>query len=305
MTITKNITIAVDNGIHSEILTAHQGEKLSRIFVFNFVANNQEISLETSDKVICIASYKGKIIETIDGTVNTTNNTVTVKLTSNCTALSGNVQLKLNITQSTSILISEIINLHVYAAPNGSIFAPNASESYIDPKQLQSLICYPNHSVNIMSNAKNFTDVTGWAKLNTEAIEIDNNNLVLKSSGSAGMYGRLTKSITLDGDGDKLILIKIRALLAQGGSAKIVPCWRLNVNGDYIHPASVVASNLTSDTASNVYWQLSESNKWQDLWLIAQRKTDGTDYTLNDVGLFVQSTATVYISHYQVFYSQD
>lgn len=170
---------------------------------------------------------------------------------------------------------------------------------------LQSLICYPNHSVNIMSNAKNFTDVTSWAKLNTDAIEIDNNNLVLKSSGSAGMYGRLTKSITLDGDGDKLILIKIRALLAQGGSAKIVPCWRLNVNGDYIHPASVVASNLTSDTASNVYWQLSESNKWQDLWLIAQRKTDGTDYTLNDVGLFLQSTATVYISHYQVFYSQD
>lgn len=170
---------------------------------------------------------------------------------------------------------------------------------------LTSLMCYPNQANNIMLNAKNFKDTANWSKVNAGAIGVDNTSLTLASNGALGAYGKLSKAITLDADGDKLVLIKIRALLAQGGSAKIVPCWRLNVNGDYIHPASVVASNLTSGTASNVYWQLAESNKWQDLWLIARRPTAGTDFSLNFVGLFVQSTATVYISHYQVFYSLD
>lgn len=170
---------------------------------------------------------------------------------------------------------------------------------------LTSLMCYPNQSANIMINAKNFTSTANWSKVNAGTIGVDNTSLTLASNGALGAYGKLSKTITLDADGDKLVLIKIRALLAQGGSAKIVPCWRLNVNGDYIHPASVVASNLTSGTASNVYWQLAESNKWQDLWLIARRPTAGKDFSLNAIGLFVQSTATVYISHYQVFYSLD
>lgn len=170
---------------------------------------------------------------------------------------------------------------------------------------LTSLMCYQNLANNIMLNAKNFKDTANWSKVNAGTIGVDNANLTFTSNGALGAYGKLSKTITLDVDGDKLVLIKIRALLAQGGSAKIVPCWRLNVNGDYIHPASVVASNLTSGTASNVYWQLAESNKWQDLWLIARRPTAGTDFSLNAVGLFVQSTATVYISHYQVFYSLD
>ena len=129
--------------------------------------------------------------------------------------------------------------------------------------------------------------------------------MTITSAGALGVYGKLSKTITLDADGDKLVLIKIRALLAQGSSAKIVPCWRLNINGNYITSASIVASNLTSDTASNVYWQLSDSNKWQDLWLIVKRPVAGKDFSLNAIGLFVQSTATVYISHYQVFYSLD
>lgn len=170
---------------------------------------------------------------------------------------------------------------------------------------LTSLMCYPNLANNIMINAKNFTSTANWSKVNAGAIGVDNTSLTLASNGALGAYGKLSKTITLDADGDKLVLIKIRALLAQGSSAKIVPCWRLNINGDYIHPASVVASNLTSDAASNVYWQLTESNKWQDLWLIAKRPTAGKDFSLNAIGLFVQSTATVYISHYQVFYSLD
>lgn len=170
---------------------------------------------------------------------------------------------------------------------------------------LTSLMCYPNQANNIMLNAKNFKDTTNWSKVNAGTIDVDSANLTLASNGALGAYGKLSKTITLDNDGDKLVLIKIRALLAQGSSAKIVPCWRLNINGDYIHPASVVTGNLTSDAASNVYWQLTESNKWQDLWLIARRPTAGKDFSLNAVGLFVQSTATVYISHYQVFYSLD
>lgn len=168
---------------------------------------------------------------------------------------------------------------------------------------LTSLMCYPNQSANIMLNAKNFKDTANWAKLNSGTIGVDNANLTFTSNGALGAYGKLSKTITLDGDGDKLVLIKIRALLAQGSSAKIQPCWRLNTNGNYITSASIVASNLTS--TSSVYWQLSDSNKWQDLWLIAKRPVADTDFSLNAVGLFVQSTATVYISHYQVFYSLD
>lgn len=168
---------------------------------------------------------------------------------------------------------------------------------------LTSLMCYPNQANNIMLNAKNFKDTANWSKVNAGTIDVDITSLTLASNGALGAYGKLSKTITLDADGDKLVLIKIRALLAQGSSAKIVPCWRLNINGDYIHPASVVASNLIS--TSSVYWQLSDSNKWQDLWLIARRPTAGKDFSLNAIGLFVQSTATVYISHYQVFYSLD
>lgn len=168
---------------------------------------------------------------------------------------------------------------------------------------LTSLMCYPNQANNIMLNAKNFKDTTNWAKVNTGTIGVDNTSLTLASNGALGAYGKLSKTITLDGDGDKLVLIKIRALLAQGGSAKIQPCWRLNTNGNYITSASIVASNLTS--TSSVYWQLSDINRWQDLWLIAKRPTADTDFSLNAVGLFVQSTATVYISHYQAFYSLD
>ena len=170
---------------------------------------------------------------------------------------------------------------------------------------LTSLMCYPNLANNIMLNAKNFKDTANWSKVNAGTIGVDNANLTFTSNGALGAYGKLSKTITLDVDGDKLVLIKIRALLAQGGSAKIVPCWRLNVNGDYIHPASVVTSNLTSATASSVYWQLSDINKWQDLWLIAKRPAADTDFSLNAVGLFVRSTAQVFVSHYQVFYSLD
>lgn len=303
MTVTKNITLECDKTHHSEIFYAQQNEKLSRKFIIKFTAGGELLSLTSNDTVRAVVSYDGKVLDTISAIVNTSTNTAVITLTDKCTAVSGDVNIRVDITNGSIILSSSYIFIKVGPAPTGTLTP--ATARYIDPAALEALMCYPNQANNIMLNAKNFKDTANWSKVNAGTVDVDNANMTITSAGALGVYGKLSKTITLDADGDKLVLIKIKALLAQGSSAKIVPCWRLNINGDYIHPASVVASNLTSGTASNVYWQLAESNKWQDLWLIAKRPAAGTDFSLNAVGLFVQSTATVYISHYQVFYSLD
>lgn len=303
MTVTKNITLECDKTHHNEVFYAQQNEKLSRKFIIKFTAGGELLSLTSNDIVRAVVSYDGKILDTISATVNASTNTAVITLTEKCTAYAGDVNIRVDITNGSIILSSSYIFIKVGPAPTGTLTP--ATARYIDPAALEALMCYPNQANNIMLNAKNFKDTTNWAKVNTGTIDVDNTSLTLASNGALGAYGKLSKTITLDGDGDKLVLIKIRALLAQGSSAKIVPCWRLNTNGNYITSASIVASNLTSATASSVCWQLSESNKWQDLWLIAKRPVADTDFSLNAVGLFVQSTATVYISHYQVFYSLD
>ncbi len=303
MTVTKNITLECDKTHHSEIFYAQQNEKLSRKFIIKFTAGGELLSLTSNDTVRAVVSYDGKILDTISATVNASTNTAVITLTEKCTAYAGDVNIRIDITNGNIILSSSYMFIKVGPAPTGTLTP--ATARYIDPAALEALMCYQNQANNIMLNAKNFTNTANWAKVNTGTVAVDNANLTLTSEGALGAYGKLLKTITLDADGDKLVLIKIRALLAQGSSAKIQPCWRLNTNGDYIHPASVIASNLTSDTASNVYWQLSDSNKWQDLWLIARRPTAGKDFSLNAIGLFVQSTAQVFVSHYQVFYSLD
>ena len=303
MTVTKNITLECDKTHHSEIFYAQQNEKLSRKFIIKFTAGGELLSLTSNDTVRAVVSYDGKILDTISATVNASTNTAVITLTEKCTAYAGDVNIRVDITNGNIILSSSYIFIKVGPAPTGTL-TPSIAR-YIDPAALEALMCYPNQANNIMLNAKNFTSTANWSKVNAGTIGVDNTSLTLASNGALGVYGKLSKTITLDADGDKLVLIKIRALLAQGSSAKIQPCWRLNTNGNYITSASIVASNLTSDTASNVYWQLTESNKWQDLWLIARRPTAGKDFSLNAIGLFVQSTATVYISHNQVFYSLD
>lgn len=303
MTVTKNITLECDKTHHSEIFYAQQNEKLSRKFIIKFTAGGELLSLTSNDTARAVVSYDGKILDTISATVNASTNTAVITLTEKCTAYAGDVNIRVDITNGNIILSSSYIFIKVGPAPTGTLTP--AIARYIDPAALEALMCYPNQSANIMLNAKNFKGTTNWSKVNTGTVAVDNANLTLTSEGALGAYGKLLKTIILDADGDKLVLIKIRALLAQGSSAKIQPCWRLNTNGDYIHPASVIASNLTSDTASNVYWQLSDSNKWQDLWLIARRPTAGKDFSLNAIGLFVQSTAQVFVSHYQAFYSLD
>ncbi len=301
MTVTKNITLECDKTHHSEIFYAQQNEKLSRKFIIKFTAGGELLSLTSNDTVRAVVSYDGKILDTINATVTASSNTAVITLTEKCTAYAGDVNIRVDITNGNIILSSSYMFIKVAPAPTGTL--THATARYIDPAALETLMCYPNQANNIMLNAKNFKDTANWSKVNTGTIGVDNANLTLTSEGALGAYGKLSKAITLDGDGDRLVLIKIRALLAQGSGAKIQPCWRLNTNGDYITSASIVASNLTS--TSSVYWQLSDSNKWQDLWLIAKRPATGTDFSLNAVGLFVQSTATVYISHYQVFYSLD
>lgn len=303
MTVTKNITLECDKTHHSEIFYAQQNEKLSRKFIIKFTAGGELLQLTSNDTVRAVVSYDGKILDTISATVNASTNTAVITLTEKCTAYAGDVNIRVDITNGSIILSSSYMFIKVAPAPTGTLTP--ATARYIDPAALETLMCYPNQANNIMLNAKNFKDTTNWAKVNSGTIGVDNANLTLASNSALGAYGQLSKVIPLDRDGDKLVLIKIRALLAQGSSAKIVPCWRLNTNGNYITSASIVASNLTTAAASSVYWQLSDINKWQDLWLIAKRPTAGTDFSLNAVGLFVQSTATVYISHYQVFYSLD
>lgn len=303
MTVTKNITLECDKTHHNEVFYAQQNEKLSRKFIIKFTAGGELLSLTSNDTVRAVVSYDGKILDTISATVNTSTNTAVITLTDKCTAVSGDVNIRVDITNGSIILSSSYMFIKVATAPAGTLTA--ATARYIDPAAMEALMCYPNQSANIMINAKNFKDTANWSKVNAGTIGVDNASLTLASNGALGVYGKLSKTITLDAGGDKLVLIKIRALLAQGSSAKIQPCWRLNTNGNYITSASIVASNLTSDTASNVYWQLAESNKWQDLWLIARRPAADTDFSLNAVGLFVQTPATVYISHYQAFYSLD
>ena len=293
LTVTKNITLECDKTHHSEIFYAQQNEKLSRKFIIKFTAGGELLSLTSNDTVRAVVSYDGKILDTINAIVNTSANTAVITLTEKCTAYAGDVNIRVDITNGSIILSSSYIFIKVGPAPTGTLTP--ATARYIDPAALEALMCYPNLANNIMINAKNFKGTANWSKVNTGTIDVADAVLALSSQGSLGVYGKLSKAITLDGNGDNLVLIKIRAMSMS--DTKIVPCWRLNINGDYIHPASVVTGNLTSDAASNVYWQLTESNKWQDLWLIARRPTAGKDFSLNAVGLFVQSTATVYISH--------
>lgn len=300
MTVTKNITLECDKTHHNEIFYAQQNEKLSRKFIIKFTAGGELLQLTSNDTVRAVVSYDGKVLDTIIATVNASTNTAVITLTDKCTAVSGDVNIRVDITNGSIILSSSYMFIKVAPAPTGTLTP--ATARYIDPAALEALMCYQNQANNIMLNAKNFKDTTNWVKVNTGTVDVEDAVLALSSQGSLGVYGKLSKTITLDGNGDNLVLIKIRAMSMSG--TKIVPCWRLTANGDYMHPASVIASNLTSDTASNVYWTLNTKD-WQDLWLIAKRPTAGKDFSLNAIGLFVQSTATVYISHYLVFYSLD
>ena len=192
----------------------------------------------------------------------------------------------------------------------------NSSVSSANEK-LSALSNYPNTSVNCMKYSCNFSSsivgVETWKNTSPTTGDIivptgdsgfDNvMELKLKSgqSSSLGTYGRLTKTLSLDGEGNRMILIKIRAMLVKSTSAKISIAWRLNVNGDIIDSNNIVASN--SNTTNKASWNLTKIGEWTDLWAVVKSKTAKT---INDVGLFIQGTnSSIYVSHFKVFYSLD
>ena len=201
---------------------------------------------------------------------------------------------------------SAIIN--AFNALNSSI---NADE------KLMALPDYPNTSVNCMKYSCNFSNsVVGnetWKNVNPTAgdISVPTNDsgfdnvikmeLATGQSGGLGTYGRLTKTLSLDGEGNRTMLIKIRAMLVKSTSAKITIAWRLNFNGEIITNNNIVASN--SNMTNKASWSLTKNGEWTDLWAVVKSTSEKT---INDVGIFVSGTnASIYVSHFKVFYSLD
>jgi len=179
----------------------------------------------------------------------------------------------------------------------------------------QALMCYPNQSNNCMKYScdfssdivgtetwKNSTPSVGTVTVPTDDTGFENVihiNLTGTTAASNGSYGRLTKNLTFDGDGNRTMLVKSRVMLTRGSTASIKLAWRYNINGTFITADNIVASNCTGAYT----WTLSETGKWVDLWAIV-KSTD--EKTINDVGIFVTGTiAGIYMSHFQVFYSLD
>ncbi|MEF2918855.1 MAG: SGNH/GDSL hydrolase family protein [Acutalibacteraceae bacterium] len=143
----------------------------------------------------------------------------------------------------------------------------------------------------VVDNPTEFTTINDWLKLSTAS--------------KSGVYGKLSKTIDLWGDGRQL-LIKLRVKTSKSG-AKIYPVRRLNGNnGTYIDSFCVISSNLTTINTLS-HWVLLDTN-WHDLWVIIKGNTsDG--YELNEIGIFIQSTdntaTTVYVQQFDVFFNND
>lgn len=155
---------------------------------------------------------------------------------------------------------------------------------------------FPNQSVNIMKNHKNFVNADGWATVNDGTITAVDNVLQIASTNDYGIYGALTRGITVDTT--KTVLIKIRAKCTAGATSVLKPVWRRNINGNYLTSANVVASNLNTLTG-NVSWTVGA--EWQDLWLIAQN----APVVVNQIGIIITGGTTIEIAHFDVYYSAD
>ena len=158
----------------------------------------------------------------------------------------------------------------------------------------------------LMLNSKGFENTDNYTTIDepTEFTAI-NDYLKISTASKSGVYGKLSKTIDLWGDGRQL-LVKLRVKASKSG-AKIYPVRRLNGSyGTYIDSFCVVSSNLTNVNTMS-HWVLSGTN-WNDLWLIIKGNTsDG--YHLNEIGIFIQSqdntAITVYVQQFDVFYNND
>lgn len=155
---------------------------------------------------------------------------------------------------------------------------------------------FPNQSNNIMQNHKNFVNADGWATVNDGTITAVDNVLQMASTNDYGIYGALTRDITVDTT--KTVLIKIRAKCTAGTNSVLKPVWRRNINGNYLASDNVVASNLDTLTG-NVSWTVGA--EWRDLWLIAQN----APVVINQIGIIITGGTTIEIAHFDVYYSAD
>lgn len=155
---------------------------------------------------------------------------------------------------------------------------------------------FPNQTINIMKNHKNFVDAAGWETVNDGTITAANNVLQIAATNDYGIYGALTRDITVDTI--KTVMIKIRAKCTMGANSELKPVWRRNINGNYLTSRNVVAGNLNT-LSGNISWTV--GNEWQDLWLIAQNAPS----EINQIGIIITGGTTIELAHFDVYYSAD
>lgn len=165
---------------------------------------------------------------------------------------------------------------------------------------------FPNQSVNIMKNHKNFTNTDGWYPADADDIcavyaMADGTLQVNVTNRESGVYGALARTIDIDDVNAVLIKIRAKSVLRLGLKYTIRPVWRNTINGTFLAPEHIVASNLDNfDSAKHqVSWDVGE--EWRDLWLIAKNAPK----SINQIGFFLDANSGVYISQFDVYYSAD
>lgn len=162
---------------------------------------------------------------------------------------------------------------------------------------------FPNQSVNIMKNHKNFSDTSGWYPADDDGIcnvtvWADGTLRVDAITRDSGVYGALTRTVNIDEINTVLIKIRAKSVLGIGAKCTIRPVWRNTLNGTFLAPEHIVAGNI--DNFNNqVSWDVGD--EWRDLWLIAKNAPK----SINQIGFFLTGNSGVYISQFDVYYSTD
>lgn len=188
--------------------------------------------------------------------------------------------------------------------PNAEIVEAKGISSTLKKKisNYDTFAMFPNQTVNIMKNNKNFENTDNWDFVNTGELSATGYSLKAVSEDNFGIYGTLEKDVPLTYN--KTILVKARVRCLSGTSCTVTPCWRKSKNGALIPPEYISAGNMdTSTSNSSVSWNLPTGKLWRDIWFIGF--DGGSTTTINQIGLFVTSGTTIEISHFEVYYSED
>lgn len=211
-------------------------------------------------------------------------------------------QIGLSISSNTKV---EISHIEVYYNIDDIVVKFKEVENIsneLKNNNFNSFASFPNQSVNIMLNSKNFEYYNGvdkWEILNGGSVSVDSGIMKLTSTNNLGAYGNLSKNISVSNS--ESILIKACMRCASGGESIVEPCWRGSTNGTYIQSENITAGNLDGTTANGVSWTV--GSDWKDVWLIA--KGDNENKVINDIGVFVKTGTAIEILYFDVFYSED